>query len=58
MAYENLLLVYANNKGADQTALPRSLIYTFIFRSLGRIIVIYDASKFTRLKIVFVVEQV
>ena len=31
MTGENLVLLYANNKGADQTAHPRSLISAFVF---------------------------
>ena len=30
-SWENLFMPYANNKGADQPALPRSLISTFVF---------------------------
>ena len=29
------LMPYANNKGADQSAYPRSLISTFVVRSLA-----------------------
>ena len=32
------LMSYANNKGADQTAHPRSLIITFVVRCLDSII--------------------
>ena len=35
-SWENLFLLYANNKGADQPAHPRSLISTFVVRSLDR----------------------
>ena len=34
---KNLFLPYANNKGADQPAHPRSLISTFVVRSLDSI---------------------
>ena len=33
-SWENLLMPYVNNKGADQPAHPRSLISTFVFRWL------------------------
>ena len=32
VSWENLLMPYANNNGADQTAHPRSLISAFVFR--------------------------
>ena len=34
-SWENLFLPYANNKGADQTVNPRSLISIFVVHSLG-----------------------
>ena len=37
-SWENLFLPYANNKGADQPAHPRSLTSTFIVRCLDSII--------------------
>ena len=37
-SWENLFLPYANNKGADQAAHPRSLNSTFVVRSLDSII--------------------
>ena len=37
-SWENLFLSYANNKGADQPAHPRSLISTCVFRCLDSII--------------------
>ena len=39
------LMPYANNKGADQPAHPRSLISTFVFRCLDRMICILAISK-------------
>ena len=42
---ENLLLPYANNKGADQPAHPRSLISTFVVRCLDSIIPLVSISK-------------
>ena len=37
-SWENLFTSYANNKGADQPAHPRSLISAFIVRCIGSII--------------------
>ena len=42
------LLPYANNKGADQPAHPRSLISTFIIRSLDSIISLVSRSEISR----------
>ena len=39
------LMPYANNKGADQPAHPRSLISTFVFRCLDSMICILAISK-------------
>ena len=38
MSWENLFVPYANNKGADQPAHPRSLISAFVDRCLDSII--------------------
>ena len=38
MPWENLFLLYANNKGADQPAHPRSLISAFVIHCLDSII--------------------
>ena len=51
------VLPYANNKGADQPAHPRSLISTFVVRYLDSIIPILAKSKVSRLLLVSVVEQ-
>ena len=48
-AWENLFMPYANNKGADQTAHPRSLISAFVVRCLDSIISILAESKISRL---------
>ena len=40
---------YANNKGADQPAYPRSLISAFVVRCLDSIIRIFAKSKIIRL---------
>ena len=37
-SWENLFMQYANNKGADQPAHPRSLISTFVVRCLDSIV--------------------
>ena len=42
------LMAYANNKGADQPAHPRSLISTFVVRCLDSIICILALSKISR----------
>ena len=49
MSWENLLTAYANNKGADQPAHPRSLISTFVVRCLESIIPIVAKSKISKL---------
>ena len=43
------LMSYANNKGADQPAHPRSLISTFVVRCLDSIISLDSTSEFSRL---------
>ena len=43
------VLPYANNKGADQPAHPRSLISAFVIRYLDNIIPILAKSKLSRL---------
>ena len=48
---------YANNKGADQPAHPRSLISTFVVRCLDSMIYILALSKVTRLELASVAEQ-
>ena len=42
------LMPYANNKGTDQPAHPRSLISAFIFRSLDSIISLVSRSEISR----------
>ena len=51
------LMPYANNKGADQPAYPRSLISTFIVRCLDSMICILALSKVSRFQQVSVAEQ-
>ena len=55
---ENVCLrPYANNKGADQPAYPRSLISTLVVRCLNSTICILAISKVSRFKPAFVAEQ-
>ena len=49
---------YANNKGTDQPAHPRSLISAFVVRCLDSIIPVLAKSKFSRLWLVSVAEEV
>ena len=49
--WENLFIPYANNKGADQPAHPRSLISAFVVRCLDSIIHILAKSKISTLKL-------
>ena len=51
------LIPYANNKGADQPAHPRSLISTFVVRSLDSIISLVCRSEISRFELVSVAEQ-
>ena len=48
-SWENLFMPYANIKGADQPAHPRSLISAFIVRWLDSVIPRLAISKFSRL---------
>ena len=48
---------YANNKGADQPAHPRSLISTFVVRCLDSMICILALSKVSRFYFASVAEQ-
>ena len=43
------LMPYANNKGADQLAHPRSLISAFIVRCLDSIIILVSISEISSL---------
>ena len=54
---KNLFLPYANNKGADQPAHPRSLISTFVVRSLDSIISVVSVSEISSLYLASVAEQ-
>ena len=48
---------YANNKGADQPAYPRSLISTFVVRCLDSTIPLLAIAKLPRPYLVTVAEQ-
>ena len=50
-------MTYANNKGADQPAHPRSLISTFVVRCLYSTISVLAKSKSSSLQLVSVAEQ-
>ena len=49
--------MFANNKGADQPAHPRSLISAFVFRFLESIISKLATCEFSTFWLVFVAEQ-
>ena len=51
------LMSYANNKGADQPAHPRSLISAFVFRCLDNIISLDSMAKISRLELASVAAQ-
>ena len=51
------VLPYANNKGTDQPAHPRSLISTFIVRCLDSIISLVSISEISSLQLAFVAAQ-
>ena len=53
----NLFKPYANNKGADQPAHPRSLISAFVVHFLNSIIPLVSIPKISRLWLVSVIEQ-
>ena len=51
------LMTYANNKGADQPAHPRSLISTFVVRWVNNMICILAIPKVSRIYLASVAEQ-
>ena len=51
------LMSYANNKGADQPAHPRSLISAFVVRCLDSIISLDSISEISSLYLASVAEQ-
>ena len=54
---ENLFLPYANNKGADQPAHPRSVISAFVVRCLDSIIPLLAIAAISRPQLVSEAEQ-
>ena len=56
-SWENLLMLFANNKDADQPAHPCSLISVFVFRSLDSIWPVVSISEISSLLLVSVSEQ-
>ena len=54
---KNLLVPYATNKGADQPAHPRSLISTFIVRSLDSILLILAITEISSVQLVSLAVQ-
>ena len=53
----NLFLPYANNKGADQPAHPRSLNSAFVVRCLDSIISLVSISEISSLYLASMAEQ-
>ena len=51
------LMSYANNKGADQPAHPRSLISAFVVRGLDSIISLDSIAEISRLQLASVAAQ-
>ena len=51
------VLPYANNKGADQPAHPRSLISTFVVRCLDSVIPLVSITKISSLYLASVADQ-
>ena len=47
-SWENLFLLYANNKGADQPAQLRSLISTFVVHYLDNLIPLLAIAEISR----------
>ena len=56
-SWENLFMPYANNKGADQPARPRSLISAFVVRYLDSIIPLVSISEISSLCLASVAAQ-
>ena len=51
------LMSYGNNKGADQSAHPRSLISTFVVRCLDSVMSLVSVSEISSLMLASVAEQ-
>ena len=56
-SWENLFMPYANNKGADQPAHPRSLISAFVVHCLDSIIPLVSLFKISKLYLASVAKQ-
>ena len=56
-ALENLILPYANNKGANQPVNPRRLISVFVVRCLHSIIPLVSVSESSSLYLAYVAAQ-
>ena len=56
-AMRKCVMSYANNKGADQPAHPRSLISAFVVRCLDRIISLDSKAEISRLQLASVAVQ-
>ena len=56
-SWENLFVPYANNKGVDQPAQPRSLISAFVIHCLDTIIPLLAIAEISRPYLVSVAEQ-
>ena len=56
-SWENLFLPYANNKDADQSAHPRSLISAFVVRCLDSLIPLVSISEISSLYLAYVAAQ-
>ena len=57
LSWENMFMPYANNKGSDQPAHPRSLISAFIVRCLDCIIPLVSISEISSLYLAIVAAQ-
>ena len=51
------LMLYANNKGADQPAYPRSLISAFVVRCLDSVISLDSIAEISKLSLASIAEQ-
>ena len=56
-SWENLFMLYVNNKGADQPAHPRSLISAFVVHCLASIIPLLSISEISSLYLASVAAQ-
>ena len=56
-SWENLLMLYVNNKGADQTAHLRNLIISFVIHCLDSILPLLAKAEISRPQLVLVAEQ-